>query len=172
MTGILRPFALAMVFVAAIGCGGGGDNGPLGPDGDSPISATIDGQAWSAALTPGATIAMRLEGSNMLGITGTDQALRSVNLTIQGVTATGTYALSAPTFNSGAVIDGGGADPATWMSSVPGGSGTATITVLNAERVAGTFEFTALAAPGTSTTGTVHVTNGRFDMAWTGTSGF
>src|SRR5690606_14766583 len=81
MTGILRPFALAMVFVAAIGCGGGGDNGPLGPDGDSPISATIDGQAWSAALTPGATIAMRLEGSNILGITGTNQALRSVNLT-------------------------------------------------------------------------------------------
>src|SRR5690606_25251338 len=135
MTGILRPLALAIVFVA-VGCGGGGDNGPTGPNGDSPMSATIDGQAWSAALTPGATVAMRLAGSNILGITGTSQALRSVSLTIQGVTATGTYALSAPTFNSGGVSDGLGTETATWMSSVVGGSGTATITVLNAERVA------------------------------------
>lgn len=172
MADFRRPIALAIVLAAAAGCGGGGDSGPTGPDDDSPISATIDGQAWSAALTPGATVAMRLEGSNILAVTGTSQALRSVSLTIQGVAAIGTYSLSAPTFNSGAVNDGIGTETATWMSSLAGGSGTATITVLNAERVAGTFQFTAPAAPGTSSTGSVTVTNGRFDMAWTGTSGF
>lgn len=165
-----KRFRACLVALAAgtvIGC-----DSPAGPNGgDSAITATIDGQQWKAATTPGATIAMRLTPNNLLSVTGTDQALRSVNLTIQGVTGPGTYQLSAVPGAIGSVTEGGSGQ-AVWLSSLSGGSGTTIITVLNAERVAGTFAFTAVPAPGNPSSATVQVTNGQFDMAWTGQSGF
>jgi hypothetical protein len=51
------------------------------------------------------------------------------------------------------------------MSHMPGGGGSLTITVLAANRIAGTFQFTAVAisneAPATR-----QITNGRFDISY------
>jgi hypothetical protein len=57
-----------------------------------------------------------------------------------------------------------------WGTDINGVAGTVTITALTGTRMAGTFEFVAIPSTG-SAAGEKVVTNGQFDIAWSGTPG-
>jgi hypothetical protein len=52
-----------------------------------------------------------------------------------------------------------------WGTGFAGGSGTITVTVLTATRIAGTFSFDAMPGSGAAT-GTLQVRNGVFDVSF------
>jgi hypothetical protein len=64
-----------------------------------------------------------------------------------------------PTASQAIVILGG----QSWGTSLQGGTGSITITSYAAGRVAGTFAFDA---PSTASGGTLHVTNGSFNVTF------
>jgi hypothetical protein len=152
---------LTLTLILAVSCG---DDGPTDPDDNQPpsgpgtgsISAQVNGQAWSAPTTRAAT-----HVNNTLTITGTDASQRTILVAAANVTAPGTFQLTQGNPNGAiaSVIEGA----AIWSSPLPGGSGTLTVTVLTATRVAGSFTFTGLPATA-SATGSRIVTGGQFDL--------
>ena len=135
------------------------DNSPTDTD-DEPsgaLSAQIDGQSWSAT-TRNVTYV-----SGTVTVTGTDGSQRTVLVAAANVTAPGSFQLTQGNPNGAiaSVIEGA----AIWSSSVAGGTGTLTISVLTATRVKGSFTFTGLPATA-SATGTRAVTSGQFDLAY------
>jgi hypothetical protein len=147
--------------LAAIACGGGDDNPTTGPNGtlagDGNITASVNGTAWRSS-----------KGGDHATRSGTFVGISTVSATYAlvlgiGNAAVGTFSLNLATGNgSSAIITNatGG-----WGTAISGGSGTVTITVLTATRVAGTFSFDAVAVSG-SATGTLQVRNGTFDVAF------
>jgi hypothetical protein len=130
--------------------GDGGGSGGMG--GSAAIEATIDGSDFAATLV--ATADHNDDGS--IDVVGSDQT-RTIGLTIEAA-ATGTYTAS----NGGTVASMIVSASGEAFSTVLGGSGTIRVTSISADRVAGTFSFTA-----TSTlSNTVSVTNGTFDVAF------
>jgi hypothetical protein len=171
---VVATIAAAGIWVGT-GCGGG--DGMTDPDdpggsnnGASPMTATIDGQAWKASSTTGLATALqfsRVSGGYIL--TGADQtatgaAGTSLVFTINNIAAPGTYPLGTDAISvfggfAGVVVGNGG----TWTTPLSGAAGTITITTLTTTRIAGTFTFTATASAG-SASGTNTVTNGIFDL--------
>ncbi|MGQ0722940.1 MAG: DUF6252 family protein [Candidatus Eiseniibacteriota bacterium] len=157
----------AFLFAVA-GCGGGGSNpaasGPNQNGGGGPMTATIDGAAWSADET-GITAqelpiagAFLIQGTEVLSTT----EFRTVSLSLYNIAGTGTYPLGMNTMmygGTGLVVDGGDG----WGTPLSGAAGTVNLTVLDPARIAGTFSFSADASTG-SATGTKTVTNGAFDL--------
>jgi hypothetical protein len=155
------------------GCGGGDGmtdpDEPGGNNGASPMTATIDGQAWKASSTAGLATALQFSGiSGGYILTGAEQtatgaAGTSLVFTINNIAAPGTYPLgtdAVSVFGGFAGVVGNGA---TWTTPLTGAAGTITITTLTTTRIAGTFTFTAAASAG-SAAGTKTVTNGIFDL--------
>jgi hypothetical protein len=134
------------------------------------MSATIDGQPWvsdagsvTAETIPSTPGGYFMEGSQI--VLPASQTI--VQLTLFNIGAPGTYPLGVnPT------VFGGVAQLATtggvWVTPASGAAGTVTITTLTPTRIAGTFEFTAVGTYG-GATGTKTVTNGLFDLTFTGT---
>ena len=157
----MRRFALlsAVALVAAAGCGGS-DSSVTGTTGNltGPMTATLDGKAWASPV-PSAVYS-----SNILSVAGIDLGITaSVGFATGGVTGPGTYSL---TFGNqlaghGTVSKAGQG----WTSGVQGGTGTLTLTTVAAHHVVGTFAFDAVATSG-GATGTIHVTNGKFDITF------
>jgi hypothetical protein len=149
---------LAAALFSALSCGDDTptdtEDEPSGP-GTGSIGAQVNGQPWSAT-TRGAT-----HVSGTLTITGTDASQRTVLVAAANVTAPGTFQLTLGNPNGAiaSVIEGG----AIWSSSLSGGSGTLTVSILTATRVAGSFTFTGVPAT-VSATGTRAVTGGQFDL--------
>jgi hypothetical protein len=152
---------LALTLFVSVSCG---DDGPTDPDdneqppsgpGTGTIGAQVNGQAWSGLVRS----ATHVNGT--LTITGTDTSQRTILVAAALVTTPGTYQLNQGNPNGAiaSVIEGA----AIWSSSVSGGSGTLTVTILTATRVAGSFTFTGLPAT-PSATGTRAVTGGQFDL--------
>jgi hypothetical protein len=82
---------------------------------------------------------------------------------LSAVAAPGTYSRAFGNNNGGIATytkNGQG-----WGSGVPGGSGSVTLTTLTANHVVGTFSFNAAPSNG-GATGTIQVTNGKFDIAF------
>jgi len=149
----------AITLALAAGCGkDDGPSGPGGGGGSSAMSATIDGSSWASAATPGAAHAVR--GGAFIAVAGSSQSLRVVAFTIPNVMEPGTHELVPPL--NAQVQDNIG--DAMWMTGTSGATGTVTVTSISAERITGTFSFTATAVPGTAATGTLVVTNGKFDV--------
>jgi hypothetical protein len=149
---------LLFALLTAVSCGDDTptdtEDEPSGP-GTGSIGAQVNGQAWSASTRS----ATHVNGT--LTITGTDAAQRTVLVGIANVTAPGTFQLAQGNPNGAiaSVIEGA----AIWSSSLSGGSGTLTVSVLTATRVAGSFTFTGVPATA-SATGTRAVTAGQFDL--------
>jgi hypothetical protein len=152
---------LALTLIFAVSCG---DDGPADPDdgneppsgpGTGSIGAQVNGQAWSGLVRS----ATHVNGT--LTISGTDTSQRTILVAAALVTAPGTFQLTAcnPNGAIASVIEG----PAIWSSPLAGGSGTLTVTVLTATRVAGSFTFTGVPATA-SATGSRVVTAGTFDL--------
>ena len=151
---IVAPVVISLLFVTGCGGGGGSSTGPT----TGPMTATIDGASWVATLSvearrthSGAAGIISLAGSNNnglgLGVAFPDSGVQSYTL--------GGFHPSNATILQGA---------SAWVANVTGGSGTVTVTALDATHVAGTFAFNAVPTPGTSASGTKHVTNGHFDI--------
>ncbi len=150
--------AAALLFAAA--CGGKDSSSITGSNnsGTGSLSATIDGKAW-ASPAPSAVY----QGT-ILSVAGLDLGLTaSVSFATAGVSGTGTYSLSYGNqlAGSGIIVEGGKG----WTSGMQGGTGTLTLTTFTANHVVGTFSFTGVASTG-GATGTVQVTNGKFDITF------
>lgn len=152
----LMRVVTSALFVAAAGCGG--DN--TGPNGQAngDITAKIDG----ASFTSVATAAQRntTNGGTIVAVSGADS--HGVGLGFGFVDAgVGTYAIGGLTPTNATVLDGTGK---VWTAGATGGSGTLTVTALDATHIAGTFAYSAVASAQSGATGTKAVTQGVFDV--------
>ena len=152
----LMRVATPFLLVAAIGCGG--DN--TGPNGQTngDMTAKIDG----ASFTSVTTLAQRnvTNSGTIIAVSGADS--HGLGLGFGFVDAgVGTYAIGGLTPTNATVLDGTGK---VWTAGVTGGSGTLTVTALDATHVAGTFAYSAVASAQTGATGTKAVTQGVFDV--------
>jgi hypothetical protein len=134
--------------------------GPLPDYAGSSVTATIGGTSFTAAAATG----QLTSGFDILVVTGSNTN-RSLTISLTDVAAPGTYALSsaAPTRTLG-VSRVTSPLTSTWSSNGAGGSGSVTVTSITATRIKGTFTATLGPAPGTSTPGTLTITNGVFDI--------
>jgi len=156
---LARPLsAICLLSIAACG----GSDTVTGTTGNcataTTISATIDGTAWCSPAA-GAS-----RGNNsIIAVAGIDLGLTaSVSFGLVA-SAPGTFsvAFGNNTFGSATVTKVGKG----WSSALQGGTGSVTLTTLTANHVVGTFAFDAVPASG-GATGTVHVTNGKFDITF------
>lgn len=170
----------AACWLALAGCGGndgtgpgnGGNNGGGGNNTTSPMSATIDGQPWSADTATGFATAIQfapLSGGYL--ITGLQQLTgggpgTSLVFTVNNIDGPGTYPLGV----DGVSVTGGFASViqtnsggGQWTTPFSGAAGTVTITKLTDSTLAGTFAFDADSSGGVIG-GTRVVTNGKFDI--------
>jgi hypothetical protein len=143
------------VALALASCGGG--DGPAGPNNQQagPMSARLDGQAWTAASV--ATAASTAGQAHAVAGSNT-QATIGFGFINAGP---GTYPIGAGSATNALVTQGA----STWSANQFQGSGTIPITALTAERIAGSFTFTAEPATG-GATGTRVVTDGQFDVTF------
>ncbi len=158
----VRPLALLGAAGTVVLCACGGGNGTTGTNGGgSPLSATVAGTAYEFS-----TEAHGSFGANALVIAGYDAGQAHwLGITVTGVTGPGTYSLASS--------DGGVAEfesltqgSAQWVTGYNGGTGSVTINSVSATGASGTFSFTGAASPGTPATGTISVTNGKFNVTF------
>jgi hypothetical protein len=157
---LLRGSAVLLVaFVAA--CGDSGPTAPAG-NGRGSITATVDGSAWNGSA---AAIASRSTGFIAVGGTSGSQTNITFAFPSDG---TGTYTIPNAVGMNFVYSEISGSR--VWQALATGagtggiGTGTVTVTALTAERVAGTFAFTAPAAANSGATGSRTITNGVFDI--------
>ena len=145
---------VVLAMFGATACGNDDPAGPGGGDGD--LSATIDGDDWTADL---AAVATRT--NNVIGIgAGDSHGDRSIGIGFIDA-GTGTYAISATNATNALLIEG----QKSWAASAGvGGSGSLVITTLTATRVAGTFSFNVVPNANSGATGNRTITNGEFDI--------
>jgi len=151
----LHGLAALLLALALTACGKDATEPSVPGNGDARMSARIDGQAWSASL---ALAAGGSQAGAVIAVSGSDQAQRTIAFAFINA-GTGTYEIE-PGAATNAVLSEGSAQ---WQAAPGQGTGTITITTLNAERIAGTFEFTAEPGSG-GATGTRVVTQGTFDV--------
>lgn len=133
------------------------------------MTASVDGQAFSATQSSAAATAT--SAGSVYTITGTQvsgSAVRSIALILYNIAAPGTYPLGVNSTNFGGsatIVDGS----SSWSTPLSGVAGTVIVTSLTGSQIAGTFSFTAASAVTQGSTRTV--TNGAFDLAFTGSPG-
>jgi hypothetical protein len=157
---LLRGVAVLLVAVVAA-CGDSGPTEPAG-SGKGSITARVDGSAWN-----GSAAAIASRSNDFIAVGGTAGGQTNITFAFPSG-GTGTYTIPNAVgmnfvyseFSTGRVWQ------ALAMGPTAGGIGTGTVTVtaLTADRVAGTFAFTAPAAASSSATGIRTITNGAFDI--------
>jgi hypothetical protein len=151
----LALIALAMLVAAC----GGDATGPAVLTGGT-MSATVDGAAWTANTSVGAARNGQFIG--LAGVSGMGGSQTTISMGFPDALGTFT-ATTAVGINANFSVAGTGA---LWQALGIGaivGSITVTVTELTAERVRGTFSFTAPPVASTVATGTKTVTSGSFD---------
>src|SRR5690606_39515449 len=151
----LHGLTALLLALALTACGKDATEPGVQGNGDARMSARIDGQTWSASL---ALAAGGSQAGAVVAVSGSDQAQRTIAFAFVSA-GTGTYEIG-PGAPTNALFSQGSAQ---WQAAGGQGSGTITVTTLTAERIAGTFEFTAEPAGG-GATGTRVVTQGTFDV--------
>jgi hypothetical protein len=150
----------SMVLLSVLGCGGSstGPNSNAGTNSCStPLSATVNGAAWCSPL-PQVTAQ-----HSIVSFAGFDAGITSSIAMAFAATVPGTYSLAFGNGTGGfaTYVKGGQG----WTSGQAGGTGSVTVTTLTANHIVGTFVFDAVASNG-GATGTVHVTNGQFNITF------
>lgn len=162
----MRRLATLLAFLlAACGSDSTGPNGP--PSGNTNVlTATIDGEAFAAsALTiNAASNTSQLKGGLIFSGSTITQPSRALLISLGRIRGPGTYPLGVNTgTNAGGTLSlVVGAQ--TWWTPLMGDEGTITITSMDGGRVRGTFTATLQPLAGTSSTGTIEVTNGQFNV--------
>lgn len=160
-------FVFLLLASATLTAGCGDDSSPAGPGGGGsgggtgPLSARIDGVAWSAAEATVSAIASVEPGQ--LGFLGASVSAPSIgmSLTLGSIPGPGTYPLGVNVFtNAGGtgVVTVGGVSA---LTPLDGASGSVTIATLTSTRVTGTFSFVAIPSGGGTS---IEVTAGNFDV--------
>ena len=124
------------------------------------MSATIDGAAWSSA---GAVASF---SANDLLVVGGSDLTTGISFGIHAP-GPGTYVIPGAGLRAGdnallSQFDSGVLS--LWTADFARGSGTVTLTTLTSTGAAGTFNFNAVANPGTAATGTKSITGGTFNL--------
>src|SRR5215831_3419061 len=157
-----------------LACGSGGGNNPGGGGGGggggAGMTASVDGQAFSASQASAtASTSNTVAVYTITGVQGSSAATaQSLVILLYNISGPGTYPLGVNATNFGGIGSvNEGAN--SWITPLNGTSGTIIITSLGSGRIAGTFSFTAaqISAAGGNRT----VTNGAFDLALSGTPG-
>lgn len=147
----LQSILTALLLGTLVACGG---DSPAGPDlGTGPLSAKVDGAAWTAAA------AFATNSGGFVAVGASNLAGEGIGFALQGST-TGTYTIgpSIPT-NANLTIGSN-----VWTAGPGTGSGSVVIATLNSTHVAGTFTFEVVSATGTPATRSV--TEGSFDISF------
>ena len=125
----------------------------------SKMTATLNGQAWNAAIVAGQT------SNGFISITGNNDK-QSILFTFAQPAAAGTYPLSYTSPNFLWAIDPNAVKPAgaqcCW--GVAGDAGTITFTTVTKTRTKGTFSITLSPQPGTAARGQLTISGGTFDL--------
>jgi hypothetical protein len=153
----MRPITAlaAVILLSTSACGGGSDDVTGTNTGTGPMSASIDGKAFSS-IGPAAQYK-----NNVLAVTGLD--LSSSTAMSVGVSATGPGTFSFALGGAGTAIAIVSKGTQSWSTAATGGAGTLTLTTLTANHVVGTFSFDAVSQTGGAVT---HVTNGKIDITF------
>jgi hypothetical protein len=122
------------------------------------FTAVINGTSWSPI---GRVAVLRVAG-NGIGISAVSTTY-AMTFAINGVAAPGAYSVGAAGLQGSQVIVAT-ASNSSWVSNNAGGTGSVTFTTVASNHIVGTFAFDA--PPAAGTTGTLHVTNGVFDLTF------
>ena len=163
-TSLVHRLATLTVALASIACGGGGDStGPNnGGNGQFRFTARIDGTSW--ASTAGVElVGVTLAVPGIYVLTGTQLGTGGLTLIISlyNIPGPGTYPLGVGVSVPGGNVLISSAAGGGWRTAQSGADGTINITTLTANRMEGTFNFTAVGFTG-GATGTRTVTDGSF----------
>ena len=170
-----RPLTTAVLLAAALAaaCDSGPTDSP--GEGEAQLSATIDGQAWSAdgatimalATSPDVPGSFAFSGGNVGG------AVRNLAFHLGRIPGPGTYPLGVNQLTGPGGLATWINAPGTWTTPLSGKAGTITVESLGDGWASGTFTFMA----GSSAAGAadqIAVTNGRFRVplspSWTAVS--
>lgn len=158
-----RRLAALLMLALAAACG---SDGPAGPGDGGKLTngffrATVSGSSFNALA------ANVLEASTGTGGTILSIGAGGANNTAMGMAwideGVGTYTINQSLGANATYTQPGGQG---WLASAgSAGSGSITITLRTANRVAGTFNF-VLVPVGGSATGTLAITNGSFDLTF------
>jgi uncharacterized protein DUF6252 len=144
---------LILIFAIAISsCKKDDDSGNPGTSNGS-ISLDYEGNGWNASLAVQA-----INTNGLINVTGSDSEARQAAVTLLGVTATGTYGITASSGNQLRWTEGLGTDQ-TYSANGIIGSGTITISELTDSKIKGTFSFEGYNTAGNSKS----ITNGKFE---------
>ena len=161
----MRRFALLSAFAIGLAVSACGSSGTATVDPNlggfltnGSFKATINGGAWSPI---GTVVVSRVGGGLTMAAVSTTYAMTIVVLNVSGP---GTTTLNASVHNgSHATVSSTG--QSGWETGNTGGTGSVVVTTLTSNHVVGTFTFDA-PPNGTSTSPTMHVTNGTFDLTF------
>ena len=172
---ISRAVGVVATIASVVAACGGDDGGATGPgpsNGDFRFTARIDGAAWaSEAGVERVGVPTTVPGTFALTGAKLGAGAFTIVITLYNIPGPGTYPLGV-----GVSVPGGNAlissTAGGWKTAQSGADGTINITTLTANRMEGTFSFTAVAFTG-SATGTKTVTDGQFvvELKPTGTIG-
>jgi hypothetical protein len=147
---------LMLAFVAIVGCG---DDSTTNNTSSGPMSAKVDGSAWS----PGTVTPQSFGGSLIIvGAEINGATNRQINMTITGA-AVGEFQLGGVNGGVGRTLtyaEGSGTTVKTFSAT----SGTINITEYSSSGAKGTFSATVEGASGT--TGTHSITEGTFNVTF------
>jgi hypothetical protein len=125
----------------------------------SKLTATLNGQAWNAAIASGQT------SNGFISLSGINDK-QTVLFTIAAPTVTGTFPLSYTSPYFAWAIDPNAVKPAGTQCcwGVIGDAGTITFTTVTKTRTKGTFSITLSPQPGTAARGQLTIAGGTFDL--------
>ena len=157
---IIKTLSIALAFLA-LSCSK--DNGGSNvPSSGSYINAKIDGSSFSTTISGVSTASASRSGvgaSTLIFVSGSNLESKNINISLYGITTTGTYTLN-PSSDSvmSAVVSGvaystGGCD---------GTTGTLKITKIDSSKIEGTFSFTGKDVDNCATSATKTITSGSF----------
>lgn len=161
----MRRWVCTLMLVGWAGLGCGGSDGPAGPGGGDLVNgffrATVSGSSFNA-LAANVLQASTGTGGTILsiGAGGANNSAMGMAWIDEGL---GTYTINQSLGANATYTQAGGQG---WLASAgSAGSGSITITLRTANRVAGTFNFVLVPVGGTAT-GTLAITNGSFDLTF------
>jgi hypothetical protein len=174
------PFLLAIMLTSSLlvtACNRGSSDNPADSGGGTAtgsgtMSATVDGQSWTA--TSGTVFATY--STNTLTVIGSQvqgTSAGTFNITINNVTGTGEFRLGFPGvggaqgFAGYGIGTGAGSNAQAWVTTNTE-TGTVNITRLDVpnKTVAGTFSFRCRNPNPNATPEIRNITNGRFEARW------